>query len=260
MGGMEEMGLFYDDCLEELYPPGICGTFCNEHTYDCYLDAVHQACCDEGGTNCVEFSDVPLTCPVGCAIVFPEFLETCRDHVSEHAATDTTMDLDDFEAFETDCLDSDGLALVEYALDMVAHGCTLDLNGAHRRLQKFLGTWLGSTTRRCSWDEVDDYAGDVDMMCCGADGVNCGADGSPPASCTPACAVSLHQFIATCGDMIMNTLSPDERYQTIMAFEQTCLDSADPMFFLHAIQNAQCPNSEATSSGYYGRVDPVGGR
>ena len=32
MGGMDEMGLFYDDCLEELYPPGSCGTFCNEHT------------------------------------------------------------------------------------------------------------------------------------------------------------------------------------------------------------------------------------
>jgi hypothetical protein len=32
MGGMDEMGLFYDDCLEELYPPGACGTFCNEHT------------------------------------------------------------------------------------------------------------------------------------------------------------------------------------------------------------------------------------
>jgi hypothetical protein len=32
MGGMEEMQYFYDDCLEELYPPGSCGTFCNEHT------------------------------------------------------------------------------------------------------------------------------------------------------------------------------------------------------------------------------------
>ncbi len=32
MGGMEEMNVFYEDCLEELYPPGVCGTFCNEHT------------------------------------------------------------------------------------------------------------------------------------------------------------------------------------------------------------------------------------
>lgn len=28
MGGMDEMGLFYDNCLESLYPPGSCGTFC----------------------------------------------------------------------------------------------------------------------------------------------------------------------------------------------------------------------------------------
>ena len=34
MGGMEEMGVFYDACLQELYPPGSCGTFCNEHTFE----------------------------------------------------------------------------------------------------------------------------------------------------------------------------------------------------------------------------------
>lgn len=34
MGGMEEMGVFYDSCLQELYPPGSCGTFCNEHTFE----------------------------------------------------------------------------------------------------------------------------------------------------------------------------------------------------------------------------------
>jgi hypothetical protein len=32
MGGMEQMGVFYEHCVEELYPPGSCGTFCNEHT------------------------------------------------------------------------------------------------------------------------------------------------------------------------------------------------------------------------------------
>lgn len=32
MAGTEGLGAFYDDCLEELYPPGVCGTFCNEHT------------------------------------------------------------------------------------------------------------------------------------------------------------------------------------------------------------------------------------
>ena len=43
MGGMDEMGLFYDDCLEELYPPGSCGTFCNEHTYECLINEVHDS-------------------------------------------------------------------------------------------------------------------------------------------------------------------------------------------------------------------------
>ena len=46
MGGMAGMELFYDGCLEELYPPGSCGTYCTEHTYDCYLTEVHQACCE----------------------------------------------------------------------------------------------------------------------------------------------------------------------------------------------------------------------
>ena len=32
MGGMKEMGVFYDHCLKSLYPPGSCGTYCNAHT------------------------------------------------------------------------------------------------------------------------------------------------------------------------------------------------------------------------------------
>ena len=42
MGGMEEMGAFYDNCLETLYPPGKCGLFCNEHTYECMLQEVQM--------------------------------------------------------------------------------------------------------------------------------------------------------------------------------------------------------------------------
>ena len=44
MGGMEEMSVFYEDCLEELYPPGICGTFCNEHTYDVLVACTGTRC------------------------------------------------------------------------------------------------------------------------------------------------------------------------------------------------------------------------
>ena len=78
MGGMAEMGVFYDHCLQALYPPGSCGTFCTPHTYQCYLEEVHQSCCDENGLNCLDGQDIPLTCPIGCAVIFPEFLETCR--------------------------------------------------------------------------------------------------------------------------------------------------------------------------------------
>eukprot|EP01046_Picozoa_sp_COSAG06_P016225 COSAG06_NODE_1067_length_10841_cov_235.349283_6_plen_105_part_00 len=56
--------------------------------------------------------DVPETCPVGCALVFPEFMETCRDHVLDNPQLDDA----DFEAFERRCLDQDGLALVECVL------------------------------------------------------------------------------------------------------------------------------------------------
>ena len=80
--------------------------------YDCYLTEIQAACCDERGTNCPATSDVPNTCPVGCAVVFPAFLETCRSHVAEHAPTSPTMTAADFEAFEHLCLTSDGLALV----------------------------------------------------------------------------------------------------------------------------------------------------
>ena len=81
MGGMDTMGIFYDHCLESLYPPGSCGTFCNAHTFECFVNEVHESCCDEQGTNCPPNSDVPLTCPVGCALVFPEFNEICYDHI-----------------------------------------------------------------------------------------------------------------------------------------------------------------------------------
>ena len=138
------------------------GTFCNEHTYQCFLTDVHAACCDEGGLNCPDGQDIPNTCPVGCAIIFPDFLETCRDHVS--AQEDLVEE--DFEAFEEDCLSQDGLALVEYALSLVDSGCILDLSSpSGRRLQDsgYLTQWLDASTPSCSWDEIDDIAVDVDM-------------------------------------------------------------------------------------------------
>ena len=43
----------------------MCGTFCNEHTFDCYVAEVHESCCDEEGYNCPSGQDIPKTCPVG---------------------------------------------------------------------------------------------------------------------------------------------------------------------------------------------------
>jgi hypothetical protein len=78
MGGMEEMGEFYDICLKELYPPGTCGTFCNEarptartpapgsqrslprrltrrfpqHTFECFMAEVPQHPAVAGDAHC----------------------------------------------------------------------------------------------------------------------------------------------------------------------------------------------------------------
>ena len=51
MGGMGGMTIFYDHCVETLYPPGSCGLFCNQHSYDCRMEEIHSACCHGG--NCV---------------------------------------------------------------------------------------------------------------------------------------------------------------------------------------------------------------
>jgi hypothetical protein len=46
----------------------------------------------------------------------------------------------------------------------------------------------------------------------------------------------------------LNTLGDDTTYQSIITFEQSCLDDADPLFFLTAIQNAQCPTDAGPAS------------
>ena len=102
-------------------------------------------------------------------------------------------------------LTNDALALVEYALDLVARGCIVDLTGeaqggGHRRqllrALQFLVARIGSTAQ-CSWDKLDDLAVDVNMICCGADNEHCGGGSGMPDTCSPGCAVSLHQVTAT---------------------------------------------------------------
>ena len=87
-------------------PPGVCGTFCNQHTFDCFMEEVHMACCDEDGGNC-DGGIIPESCPVGCAIVFPEFLETCREHVAQQVCLEQllshTISLALCPLLDTDC-------------------------------------------------------------------------------------------------------------------------------------------------------------
>ena len=131
--------------------------------YDCYLKEVQQSCCDEGGTNCRAGTPVPNTCPVGCALVFPQFLETCRPHIKQQ----TTLNLAKFDAFEKKCLSVDSLALVQYAIDLRAQGCTIDLaqksTGGHRRTQSYLGQWIPADDpiKKCGWDQISEYG-----LCC----------------------------------------------------------------------------------------------
>lgn len=240
-----------DNCLETLYPPGSCGFVCNAHTYDCYVSQISESCCDEGGRNCPADRDVPIDCQVGCAIVFPEFFETCHDHV----VANQDMDEQDFAAFETQCLDQEGLALVEYALNLQNSGCIIDLSGdvgggspagGHRLLQSsYLTQYFGSTEPECSWDDLDDLAAEVDSICCGEDGSLCAA--AQPV-CSAACALSMHDFMVHCGSALETILGGDGRYNDFTQFEQRCVSEADPHFFLEAIMHADCSNAGESPS------------
>jgi hypothetical protein len=150
----------------------------------------------------------------------------------------------EYESFEAGCLEVDGLALVEYALELQQRGCRIELGGAsvgkdgHRRLQAlFMLSWLGRSTASCSWDDIDDVLNDVDLVCCtrGA----CDATGEPEA-CSPGCAVAMHQFMGACGALVHAALGDGARAQTTASFEQKCLEQADPAFFLDAIEHAEC--------------------
>jgi hypothetical protein len=239
-----------DHCLETLYPPGSCGFVCNTHTYDCYVGEIAESCCDEGGRNCPADHDVPIECQVGCAIVFPEFFETCHDHVADNA----DMDEHDFATFESQCLDQEGLALVEYALNLQESGCIIDLSGdgtaGRRQLQSgsYLTQYLGTTAPTCNWDDLDDLADEVDSICCGADGSLCASSNgviAAPRTCSPSCALAMHHFSVQCGTTLATILGADDaRNNDIMTFEQRCLDEADPHFFLEAIMHADCSDAE----------------
>ena len=173
------------------------------------------------------------------------------------------LDLPEFEAFEEECLDADGLALVEYAIDMQNRGCILDLTGG-RRLQTYIALSLGSIEppEECPWDDINDIVADIDSVCC-AGGL---CDGThPPTECTAGCAVAIHEFQVlvgqflpklnfylhsptndvmhvvqgACGTTVANIFGNEGgRLAEFTAFEQSCVENADSHFFLEAIMNA----------------------
>ena len=105
-------------------------------------------------------------------------MEICRDHLAEHGEQG---DVAEFDAFASQCLELDGLALVEYAIQLLDRGCAINLDGMHRRrLQQYLAARLSSSAPTCGWDEIDDLALEIDRVCCGADGSACPVVGRLP--------------------------------------------------------------------------------
>jgi hypothetical protein len=76
-------------------------------------------------------------------------------------------------------------------------------------------------------------------ICCGVDSAVCpvSATGAilPPPTCSPACAVAIHSFQATCGTTFSKVVGQDDFGLGVHEFEQSCLSTADPMVFLEAI-------------------------
>eukprot|EP01050_Picozoa_sp_SAG11_P017921 SAG11_NODE_2638_length_3142_cov_17.327637_2_plen_201_part_00 len=157
--------------------------------------------------------------------VFPQFLETCRDHL----ATIEGNNIADFDEFSTNCLDLEGVALVEYAIELLDAGCHINLGGLtaggqHRRQLQYLAQRFSSGNEECGWDQLDDFAADVDQVCCGRDGTNC-PEGTP-SSCSAACAVSLHQFTTKCDATLEIAMPAEDPFRAqITAFETSCMET-----------------------------------
>ena len=88
-----------------------------------------------------EHDVTPRECPVQCALVFPFFLESCRDVLAEQdPGPQPGMEegaMPEYEKFSASCTRQDTTALVEYAMSLKEDGCSIDLGdgGRHRLLQ-----------------------------------------------------------------------------------------------------------------------------
>lgn len=85
-------------------------------------------------------------------------------------------------------------------------------------------------------------ANDIDDICCGTDGERCAT--GIPVECSASCAVAFHQFTTSCQPTLDKIMPPgSDRSTEIERFENVCIEAADPIFFLHAIMGASCPDS-----------------
>lgn len=192
---------------------------------------------------------------VGCAIVFPEFVDVCTDHIVASG-----LAIDDFLSFEQECLDLDGFALVEYVVSLQGRGCVVDVDSwaasvevtRHRRsLAEFFASAYVRGSPGCEWDQIDDLIHRVGEICCA--GNTCDAAGNP-ASCRPTCAMATHGLMAQCSTTLEHLLG-SEAMQAFTAFGEQCYDEADPSVFMQAIEHAHCPEDDPSYSIFVGSAD-----
>ena len=111
---------YYATCMAVLYPPGACGDTCDTATFHCRTMEIDQACCTMED-NCPESSAIPNVCSVGCALLYPSYIEDCADILRETEDESTMSMLQEFvETCETE---QDPSALLEYADALQAQGC-----------------------------------------------------------------------------------------------------------------------------------------
>ena len=77
--------------------------------------------------QCVSLKSKGRLAQVGCALVFPFFLESCHDALQAQGS-----EIALYERFSQACTRQDTTALVEYAIDLVSQGCTVELEGLRR--------------------------------------------------------------------------------------------------------------------------------
>eukprot|EP01048_Picozoa_sp_COSAG05_P006214 COSAG05_NODE_393_length_10383_cov_34.037923_4_plen_2027_part_00 len=238
---------FYDTCMAVLYPPGQCGDTCNQATFHCRTMEIDQACCSDA-SNCPEDRATPMSCSVGCSLLYPSFMEDCAGILEDTMESEVVSGLQDFS---DTCNEQDPSSVLEYANALVREGCTLDLPQASgdpppdtlppsTPLLETNTVWLSNTLDdSCnSIQGLTSRAQEAQRLCCR--GNTCAA-GELPETCTPECAIAFRGMLADCGFML-NFALPEELVEPYGQFDQLCQaeSTLDVGEFLEAIHGAQC--------------------